>query len=145
MPKSDRIIIDTNLWISFLLTKDYSKLDKLFSKNDLILLFSEELLEEFVEVARRPKFKKYFAVADLDSLLGEIHLKAEFFEVTSEINICRDPKDDFLLSLAQVGNATHLITGDKDLLEIKMFGETLILTITEYLENHNSQLPTSNF
>jgi putative PIN family toxin of toxin-antitoxin system len=137
MPKSDRIIIDTNLWISFLLTKDYSKLDKLFSTNNLILLFSPELLEEFIEIARRPKFKKYFAVADLESLLGEIHLKAEFFEVTSEINICRDPKDDFLLSLSQDGYATHVITGDKDLLEIKMFGETLILTITEYLGNNN--------
>lgn len=137
MPKIDRIIIDTNLWISFLLTKDYSKLDKLFSQNNLILLFSQELLEEFVEVARRPKFKKYFAIADLNTLLGEIHLKADFFEVTSEINLCRDPKDDFLLSLSQDGNATHLITGDKDLLEIKKFGETLILTIAEYLENHN--------
>jgi putative PIN family toxin of toxin-antitoxin system len=135
MPKNDRIIIDTNLWISFLLTKEYSKLDKLFSKNDLTLLFSSELLEEFVEVARRPKFKKYFSITDLNSLLGEIHSKAEFLEVTSEINLCRDPKDDFLLSLSQDGNATHLITGDKDLLEIKIFGETLILTFTEYLEN----------
>jgi len=144
MPKSDRIIIDTNLWISFLLTNDYSKLDKLFSKNGLLLLFSQELLEEFVDVARRPKFKKYFAVADINSLLSEIHLKAEFFEVNSDINVCRDLKDDFLLSLSQDGNATHLITGDKDLLEIKIFGKTLILTITEYLENHNSQLPTSN-
>ncbi len=135
MPKNDRIIIDTNLWISFLLTKDYSKLDKLFSNNDLVLLFSAELLEEFVEVARRPKFKKYFAVADINSLLSEIHLKAEFLEVTSEINLCRDPKDDFLLSLSQDGNATHLITGDNDLLEIKVFGKTLILTIADYLEN----------
>lgn len=135
MPKNDRIIIDTNLWISFLLTKDYSKLDKLFSNNDLVLLFSPELLEEFVEVARRPKFKKYFSVADLHSLLSEIHLKAEFLEVTSEIQLCRDPKDDFLLSLAQDGNATHLITGDKDLLEIKVLGKTLIITIADYLEN----------
>ncbi len=135
MPKNDRIIIDTNLWISFLLSKDYSKLDKLFSNNDLVLLFSPELLEEFVEVARRPKFKKYFAVADLNSLLSEIHLKAEFLEVTSEINLCRDPKDDFLLSLSQDGNATHLITGDNDLLEIKVFGKTLILTIADYLKN----------
>lgn len=142
MPKSDRIIIDTNLWISFLLTKDYSKLDKLFSKNHLTLLFSQELLEEFIEIARRPKFKKYFSVADLNSLLSEIHTKAEFLEVTFEINLCRDPKNNFLLSLSQDGNATHLITGDKDLLEIKMFGETLILTITEYLEN--LKLPTSN-
>ena len=134
MPKNDRIIIDTNLWISFLLSKDYSKLDKLFSKENLVLLFSRELLEEFVDVARRPKFKKYFTVSDLNSLLGQIYLKAEFIDVTSLVNLCRDPKDDFLLSLSQDGNATHLITGDQDLLEIGTFEETSILTIAEYLE-----------
>lgn len=57
MPKGKgRIIIDTNLWISFLLTNDISKLDKLFS-DETILLFSEELLDEFIEVAKRDKFK----------------------------------------------------------------------------------------
>lgn len=59
MPKAkDRVIIDTNLWISFLLTNDFKGLDKLFSEQPLILLFSQQLLDEFVEVARRPKFKK---------------------------------------------------------------------------------------
>lgn len=61
MPNAkDRVIIDTNLWISFLLTKDYSKLDSILSEALLTLLFSQELLEEFIEVAQRPKFKKYF-------------------------------------------------------------------------------------
>ena len=54
----DRVIIDTNLWISFLLSKDYTKLDKLFRQQNITLLFSKDLLEEFIEVARRPKFKK---------------------------------------------------------------------------------------
>ena len=58
----DRVIIDTNLWISFLLTKDFSKLDKILSEEKIVLIFSEELLDEFIEVARRPKFKKYFLV-----------------------------------------------------------------------------------
>jgi len=31
--KKDRIIIDTNLWISFLLTYDLSKLDKIFESD----------------------------------------------------------------------------------------------------------------
>jgi predicted nucleic acid-binding protein len=31
--KPGRVILDTNLWISFLITKDYSKLDEIiFSK-----------------------------------------------------------------------------------------------------------------
>jgi putative PIN family toxin of toxin-antitoxin system len=131
----NRIIIDTNLWISFLLSKDYTKLDKLFNSDSLVLLFSSELLDEFVEVARRPKFKKYFSIADLNELLTEIHSRAEFIDVTSEVNICRDEKDDFLLSLAKDGNADYLITGDHDLLEMKKFENTKILTMINYLEN----------
>ena len=130
----DRIIIDTNLWISFLLSKDYRKLDKLFNSENLILLFSLELLDEFIEVARRPKFKKYFSITDLNELLTEIHSKAEFIEVTTEVNLCRDEKDDFLLALAKDGNADFLITGDNDLLEIEKFEKTMILTMANYLE-----------
>ncbi len=61
-----RVIIDTNLWISFLLTKDFSRLDRLFSDGSILLLFSQELLDEFIEVAQRPKLKKYFSNEALD-------------------------------------------------------------------------------
>ncbi len=133
MPKqNDKIILDTNLWISFLLSRDYSKLDKLFANNSITLLFSRELLEEFIEVAKRPKFKKYFSFDDLHRLLLQIKSRAVFIEVVHQISVCRDPKDDFLLALAKEGKATHLITGDKDLLELKTFGKTKIITIAYY-------------
>jgi len=51
---------------------------------------------------------------DLERLLLQIKNEAEFIEVTSDIRLCCDSKDDFLLSLAKDGKATHLITGDKD-------------------------------
>lgn len=134
MPKKkNRIIIDTNLWISFLLTNDFSKLDTIFKNKSVILLFSQALLDEFIEVAQRPKFKKYFSLTNLENLLLQIKNEAEFIEVTSDIKLCRDPKDDFLLSLAKDGMATHLITGDKDLLDLQTFGKTKIITITNYL------------
>ena len=134
MPKQkDRVIIDTNLWISFLLTKDFSKFDSIIADNEITLIFSEELIDEIVEVTQRVKFRKYFKLDDVESLLLKIKLRSVFIEVISEINKCRDPKDNFLLSLALDGYATHLLTGDKDLLILKNFGQTKILTITEYL------------
>lgn len=128
-----RIIIDTNLWISFLLTNDYSKIDPLFSSKSIVLLFSQTLIDEFIEVAERPKFRKYFSLTDLEDLLTKVRTKAKFIQVTSNIEICRDPKDNFLLSLAHDGKATHLITGDKDLLVLQKIGKSKIVTITEYL------------
>lgn len=63
----------------------------------------------------------------------KVKARAIFIEVTSEINACRDPKDNFLPSLSIDGNASHLLSGDKDLLILKKYGKTKILTITEYL------------
>lgn len=134
MPNSkDRVIIDTNLWISFLLTKDLSKFDSIITEQKLTLLFSQELIDELVEVTQRPKFRKYFPLDEVEELLFKIRSRAIFIKVTSIVSDCRDPKDNFLLSLALDGKATHLITGDKDLLVLENYKKIKILTITQYL------------
>jgi len=43
-----------------------------------------------------------------------------------------DPKDNFLLALAKDGNADYLITGDNNLLSLKEFGKTKIVTLSEF-------------
>jgi uncharacterized protein len=128
-----RVVIDTNLWISFLLTKDFSKLDRLLSTDQTIFLISQELLEEIVEVAERPKFRKYFELPELTALLVNLKQKAEWVQVKSQVTVCRDEKDNFLLSLAVDGAATHILTGDEDLLVLHPFGEVQIQTIAFYL------------
>jgi len=130
-----RIILDTNIWVMFLISKDYSKLDRLLISGQATLIFSEELLVEFLEVASRPKFKKYFKKSDVDAILDTIDDVAQFVKVVSKTNVCRDPKDNFLLSLAKDGNAEILITGDNDLLQLKKFGKTKIMTIADYLSS----------
>ena len=97
-------------------------------------MFSQELLDEFIEVSQRPRLKKYFPAEDVDNLIAEIQTIAEFIDVISKVDICRDPKDNFLLSLAKDGKESYLITGDKDLLIIGRFEKTRILTISEFLD-----------
>jgi putative PIN family toxin of toxin-antitoxin system len=80
------VIVDTNLWISFLLASDHSKLDSLIRNDALVLLFSQELIDEFIEVATRPKFRRYFSVTDLQNLLIKMRSKSEFVTVKSEVN-----------------------------------------------------------
>jgi uncharacterized protein len=130
--KVSRIIIDTNLWISFLITKDFTQLDEIIFSRHGILVFSQELLEEFLEVARRPKFRRFFSASDIEKILENIDEYADFVKVQTKIKVCRDPKDNFLLSLSVDGNADFLLTGDKDLLELSKFGETAIITISDF-------------
>lgn len=131
-----RLVIDTNLWVSFLITRDYHKLDKILITHQAQLLFSKELLTEFVEVVSRPKLKKYFSKKDVESLLQSLEKNLQLIEVSSVVKLCRDPKDNFLLALAKDGKANFLITGDKDLLILKKIGATRIISMTEFLEEN---------
>lgn len=91
-------------------------------------------MQEFLQVAGRPKFKKYFSSDDLEAILESIEEYADFVHVTTQTTLCRDPKDNFLLSLAIDGNADYLLTGDTDLLDIKKITYTEILTISHFLQ-----------
>jgi putative PIN family toxin of toxin-antitoxin system len=106
-------------------------LDHLLNDGKVKVIFSEELLMEFVEVSQRSKLQKFFAVDDIKNILNAIENHAEFVAVTSKIAICRDENDNFLLSLAKDSQADYLITGDHDLLVIKEFGKTQIITMAE--------------
>lgn len=132
--RPERVIIDTNLWISFLISNNYTELDEILIQRKCVLIFGDELLEEFLTVIKRPKFKNFFSLEDTINLIDTIQNYAEFVEVKSQVNICRDSKDNFLLALAEDSNADFLITGDNDLLVLKKYGSTTIITITDFLK-----------
>lgn len=131
--KGIKIIIDTNLWISYLISKDYNKLDKLIFDSQIQILFCEELYYEIISVTSRPKLNKYFEFNDLIRLFDLFNSYGKFINVSSSVELCRDIKDNFLLVLAKDGEADYLISGDKDLLDLKQFENTLILSISDFL------------
>lgn len=137
MDRHFRVIIDTNIWISYLISNKFLKIDSLIEQGQVKLIFSEESLQEFIEVVRRPKFEKYFSSEAINELLDLFHYYGELVTVTSEIEICRDVKDNFLLALSKDSEADYLITGDHDLLELEQFESTRILTFAEF----ENQLP----
>ncbi len=133
--KPDRIIIDTNIFVSFLITGSFLKLYKLLESHNVTLLFSEELLQEFLDVVKRPKLKKYFSEKDVVKVLDGIQYYADYIEVSTKVNVCRDANDNFLLALCYDGKADYLITGDDDLLVMKKYKQTSIVKISDYFKN----------
>ena len=131
--KIKRIIIDTNLWVSFLITNDFNKLDHFLNSDKYLVVFSDELFDEFLEVVHREKFVRYFNDLNIKILVEIINEKALFVKVFSIVNVCRDVKDNFLLSLAIDGDVDYLITGDNDLLILKHYQKTSILTINDFI------------
>ena len=132
--KNKKIILDTNLWISFLITNNFHRLDTLIENNNVTLIFSNELIEEFIDVVSRPKFKKHFSKKDIVKILEYFDQFGELIKVKSNLQICRDKKDNFLLNLSVDSNANYLITGDSDLLILKNIKKTKIITIADFMK-----------
>ena len=133
--KNKKIILDTNLWISFLISKKFNQIDKLIENKEITIIFSDELIEEFINVVSRPKFKKYFSKKDIEKVLEYFDQFGELINVKSNIQICRDEKDNFLLNLSVDSGSDYLISGDKDLLVLEKIEETKIMTFADFIED----------
>ncbi|MDX9696901.1 MAG: putative toxin-antitoxin system toxin component, PIN family [Bacteroidales bacterium] len=134
MKKKSRVIVDTNIWISFLISKSLGDLDKPILNGKIVLLFSHESMTEFIDVTSREKLKPFFTDEDIAALIDLIEEYGEIVKINSQVQICRDTKDNFLLALAKDGKADYLVTGDKDLLILESFEKTKITNLTDFRE-----------
>lgn len=129
--KKTKLILDTNFWISYLITDKFKYLDVTIFGNTVQLVFSEELIDEFITVSQREKFLKFFEKKDVEKLIELFSTFGILYKTRSKVTDCRDSKDNFLLNLAIDSNADYLATGDRDLLVLKQIGKTRIITIQE--------------
>lgn len=145
MKKDDklRVILDTNIIVSAVLI-DKSNPNKILTawQNKLFtLLISEKLLKEIQEILKREKIVQEYDLSqeEIGKLIINLEKIAELIISLKEEKLpihCRDPKDDMILSLAIFGNADYLVTGDKDLLDLKNekeIGKLKIVTPKEFL------------
>jgi putative PIN family toxin of toxin-antitoxin system len=127
-----KIIIDTNVWISFLIGKSLLGLQNFIDSEFIKIVSCNEQLEELSQVFKKSKIKKHFSkeqITEFFELLDEV---LENVAIKTQTNLCRDPKDNYLLALAIDSNADFLITGDKDLLEITKIGNTRIIKFIDF-------------
>lgn len=134
MPKQkpNKVIIDTNIWISFLIGKELQYFKDLITSNKIKIVLTDQLLDEIRLVTSRPKLKKYFDQGKVSDLITLLEIISDKITLKKIEKICRDPKDDFLLALAKQSKANYLVTGDKDLLTLNMYGKTSIVSPKEF-------------
>ena len=130
--QNEVFILDSNIWISYVITKRLDKLVTLIVHHQLTVLTSQPLITEIQEVLSRPKFKKYLKQSDIKELIA-IHLKLCWLVDTDETtNQLTDAKDNFLLSLYNNGKATVIVSGDKEFLREASELDYRVMTLKEF-------------
>ncbi|MEX2565880.1 MAG: putative toxin-antitoxin system toxin component, PIN family [Cyclobacteriaceae bacterium] len=114
-----KIILDTNIWISYIIGRKLDEIAKLILAQDLIVYSCKELEEELKEVLSRDKFRKLLQY-DPGIYLNYIQNLTISIPVYSHFEGCPDKKDNFLFDLAIQSKSDFIVTGDKLLLTIKV-------------------------
>lgn len=129
-----RVIFDTGVVVSgLLLPRSVPRLAFQAARNRGEILVSVATLEELDDVLRRSKFDAYITEEEPLDFLAAYIRETEEITVDIRLQVCRDPTDDKFLELAIAGRATHLLSGDPDLLTLSPFRGVIIVNPREFL------------
>jgi uncharacterized protein len=98
-------------------------------------------LQEIREVTRRPNIRALIRPALAGELVNQLHGMAKWVENLPPVTRSADPFDNFLLAMAQAGQAGQadvLVSGDKrGVLALKSHGTCQIITLRQFVGSMN--------
>jgi uncharacterized protein len=128
-----RVVLDTNIIVSGYLGGYLEAIIVAWKSGKFTLVVSDAIVDEYLKVLKRPKFKiERVEIDDFSALLID---KAEFVIPLEEIYaISTDKTDNKFLEAAVASKVNLIVSGDEHLLELKNFRDIPILSAKEFLE-----------
>ena len=139
--KADRLVIDTNVFISALITPSGTARQVINTvlAQDIDVLMSEATLNELVSRLANPKFDRYRDRESWNAFVSALVDLVVWHEDTDSADgACCDPDDDKFLSLATTGAADAIISGDSDLLDLDSYQGIPIVSPLQFLQKTSS-------
>ena len=131
------VVIDTNVIVSALLFEGKpGELIRLWKTGEIQPLISKEITEEYLRVFAYPKFN--LSENEIGFLFN--HEILPYFKAVKiksgrwKTAIQDDPSDDMFIRCAVSGMCKIIISGDRHLLDLKIYNEIRILSISLFLK-----------
>jgi putative PIN family toxin of toxin-antitoxin system len=115
--------------------KRLASLADVLCRHDVEVYVSEQELDEIRGVIAREKFDKLISAETRYYFFEMVYDVCLFTDITVEAKSdIRDPKDLYLLSMAESVPVDYIISGDRDLTDMKQHAGIPILKYSELLE-----------
>lgn len=116
-----RVVLDTNVLISAIFSKQSPPFQCLMLARlgDIESVTCQEILTEFAEKLLH-KFK--FSQEMTQEAVGAVQQISRLVTISGQLKfVSQDADDDMVVECAVLGKATHIVTGDKDLLRLECY------------------------
>ena len=110
-----RIVLDTNILIGALITKDTppDRLYQAWLRGEIELVTSTAQIAEITEVLARPRMQGLFDAAEAVAIVGNLDARAVVLDKPQPVDLSPDPKDNPILATAIAAQADLIVSGDK--------------------------------
>jgi len=110
-----RIVLDTNILIAALITKDTppDRLYQAWLNSEFGLVTSTAQMAEVATVLARPRLRRYLDADEAAAILENIDTRAIILDDPPNVDLSPDPKDNPILAAAIAGKADLIVSGDK--------------------------------
>ena len=112
--------------------KNLKGLQEYIDSQTIIIVTCNEQIQELTEVFKKSKIKKYFTLQQIREFFELLEESSVNVVLKTKTELCRDLKDNYLLSLAIDSDADFLITGDNDLLILTSVENTKIIKFIDF-------------
>lgn len=129
-----KVVVDTNVFISSFFGGIPRRIIQLWQSGKITLCLSDAIIDEYMEVLQRLGLREEEEARELLLLLARRH-HVLFTKKTPKLKVVRDPDDDKFLECAVALEAKHVISGDKDLKDLKKYEGIIILSPREFIED----------
>ena len=127
-----KVVFDTNIFISaFVIPGSQAEkaVLRIIEGRDVLLL-SKGILDELLTVLSTKFSRDKEEISRVAVILSEI---GEWVVPSEKIKVLNDDPDNRILECAVSGNADVIVTGDKELLRLRGYERTKIISLKEYL------------
>lgn len=127
-----RVVFDTNILVSALVFpggQGEAALRRIIEQTDQLVL-SRPIVDELLNVLARKFARDAEELAHVAVFVTEL---AIIVAPKKRLRVVKDDPDNRILECAVAGRAEVIVTGDKALLALKLYGKIRILTLREYL------------
>ena len=134
-----KVVLDTNILISALISKTAAPhhIYQAWRDKRMTVLTCTEQLVEVREVTRRVAVALRIKPAEAGRLVNSLRDLAVVLGDLPSVQRSSDPKDNFILALAQAGGARYVVTGDKSgLLALRQHAGAEILTAAQFVNRY---------
>lgn len=128
-----RVVLDSNILISaYVFGGKPESVFKLSLSEKLQGITSQSLITEFLDVLRK---KFGVSQAEIMEIQNEMQEVFEIVYPTETLHIVKDEPDNRVLEAAVEGKCNYIITGDKGLLDLRLFKDIKIMTADQFLKS----------